>query len=511
MTRRPWTADNGDGTYRNPVLNADWSDPDAIRVGRDFYLTASSFSKVPGLPVLHSRDLVNWEIIGQALRRGTDTPRPGGGVWAPALRYHDGRFWIFYGDPDEGIHVTTAENPAGPWCEPYLLKKGLGLIDPCPFWDDDGRAYLVHGWARSRAGVNNHLTLHRMAEDATGLLDDGRLIVDADRLPGYRTLEGPKLYKRDGWYWIFAPAGGVATGWQSAFRSRHIAGPYEDRIVLEQGDTDVNGPHQGAWVVTGPEPPDPAHPDGRGHEPERDWFLHFQDRGPYGRVVHLQPMRWGEDGWPVLGDRGRPVAGHRKPVHGERVTAPRTDDDFSGPGLGLQWSWNANPDPTRWALKNGKLRLECRPGPEDPRLRADVLTQRLPAETFTASTTLTLTGGHAGLAVLGDTYAWVGLEHAPGGPRLVCRADGVDLMRPVPAPEATARLSVVVGPGAVCRFHTGRGEAGAPFQATAGPWVGAVLALFAGGEAGHAEFGGFTVTAMSGDMTQRGRSNDSTL
>jgi beta-xylosidase len=153
----PWLADNGDGTYRNPVLHADWSDPDVIRVGADFYLVASSFHRVPGLPILHSRDLVNWSIVGHGLPRLEPeevfrTPQHGCGVWAPAIRHHDGRFWIVYPDPDRGIFVITAEDPAGPWSSPRLLKAGRGLIDPCPLWDDDGCAYLVHAWAKSRAG-----------------------------------------------------------------------------------------------------------------------------------------------------------------------------------------------------------------------------------------------------------------------------------------------------------------------------------------------------------------------
>ncbi|MGK5555344.1 glycoside hydrolase 43 family protein, partial [Actinomadura kijaniata] len=303
----PWRADLGDGTYRNPVLHADWSDPDAIRVGDDYYLTASSFHRVPGLPVLHSRDLVNWTIVGHALPEpepaaAYTAPRHGCGVWAPALRHHAGRFWIFYPDPDHGLYVVTAADPAGPWSRPRRLKAGRGLIDPCPLWDDDGRAYLVHAWARSRAGFNNRLTLHRMSPDGDRLLDEGAVVVDGDAIPGCRTLEGPKLYRRDGWYWIFAPAGGVAHGWQSAFRARDPFGPYEHRIVLAQGDSDVNGPHQGAWVDT---------PGGE------HWFLHFQDRGAHGRVVHLQPMRWRpDDGWPVLGADGTPVPSHRKPATG---------------------------------------------------------------------------------------------------------------------------------------------------------------------------------------------------
>ncbi|MFF0309129.1 family 43 glycosylhydrolase [Streptosporangium sp. NPDC004379] len=482
----PRTADLGDGTYRNPVLDADWSDPDAIRVGEDFYLTASSFSKVPGLPVLHSRDLVNWTLIGHALPTlaGLTRPEPGRRVWAPSLRHHDGRFWIFYGDPDRGVHVLTAADPRGPWSEPRLLKAGLGLIDPCPFWDDDGGAYLVHGWARSRAGVNNRLTLHRMTPDATRLLDEGRIVVDGDRLPGYRTLEGPKLYRRDGHYWIFAPAGGVADGWQSVFRARDINGPYEDRIVLRQGDTDVNGPHQGAWV----DAPDGSH-----------WFLHFQDRGPFGRIVHLQPLRWDADGWPVVGDGGRPVPGGRKPVAGCEPAAPPVSDDFAGPEPGPQWHRPVNPRPGQCSSGDGMLTIICLPGPGDLREHGGVLAQRLPAGPFAAVTRLTLDAGpgaRAGLVVLGRAYAWLGVELTAAGPVLACRTAGEgeaerDLAPPVPLERPEAELRVEVDARGRCVFRAGGGAggdigAGGVFDAVAGVWVGAVLGLFAAGEAGGA-------------------------
>ncbi|WP_157867806.1 glycoside hydrolase 43 family protein, partial [Streptomyces prasinus] len=324
-----------DRTYRNPVLDADWSDPDVIRVGDDFYLTASSFGRVPGLPLLHSRDLVNWTLVGHALHRLEPedefaVPRHDRGVWAPSLRHHDGRFWIFWGDPDQGVFQVNAPGIRGPWTRPHLVKAGKGLIDPCPLWDEEtGEAYLVHAWAKSRSGVKNRLTGHRMDPRGTGLLDEGEVIVDGDRIPGWFTLEGPKLYRHDGWFWILAPAGGVETGWQGAFRSRDFFGPYEEKVVLEQRDTDVNGPHQGGWVRT---------PSGE------DWFLHFQQRGAYGRVVHLQPMRWsaagdpsrpGEGGsgggWPVIGNDGAPVAEHRRPdLPAQPAAAPATDDDFPG-------------------------------------------------------------------------------------------------------------------------------------------------------------------------------------
>ncbi|GAA2171737.1 MULTISPECIES: glycoside hydrolase family 43 protein [Glycomyces] len=491
---RHFSSDNGDGTYRNPVLGADWSDPDAIRVGRDFYLTASSFHRVPGLPILHSRDLVNWTLIGHALQRLVPeedfaTPQRGGGVWAPALRHHAGRYWIVYPDPDRGLFVTSAEDPAGEWTRPHLLKCGKGLIDPCPLWASDGSAYLVHGWAKSRAGINNRLTVHRMNEDATELLDcapgndSGRVVIDGDELPGYRTLEGPKFYERDGWYWIFAPAGGVTDGWQSAFRARDPFGPYEERIVLEQGTTDVNGPHQGAWVTT---------------EDGDDWFLHFQDKGPFGRVVHLQPMRWDGDGWPVIGDDGQPVAAHAKPVADEPLAAPATSDDFAE-RIGPQWAWQANPEPG-WATTDSGLRLACAPGGTlDLRHLPHLLGQRLPDGGCRAETTMRLEdapdGVMAGLAVVGDDYAWIGLARTPVNAIVICRiSEDGEYMRgngpAMPVPMLDDRVSAEVTVGVEvdadgrCQFFAALpGEeprpVGEPFQAKEGRWVGAALGLFA--------------------------------
>jgi len=155
----PWMPDQGDGTYCNPVLHADYSDPDAIRVGDDFFLTASSLNCTPGLPILHSKDLVSWTIIGHALK---NLPHPryekvqsGCGVWAPAIRFHAGKHWIFYPTPDEGIFLVTANHPAGSWSEPHCVQEGKGLIDSCPLWDDDGKAYLVHAYAGSRVGIKH--------------------------------------------------------------------------------------------------------------------------------------------------------------------------------------------------------------------------------------------------------------------------------------------------------------------------------------------------------------------
>lgn len=222
------TTENGQN-YRNPVLYMDYSDPDVIRVGEDYYMVASSFTYLPGVPLLHSRDLIHWEQLAWCVEKlpfaRYDLPAHGCGTWAPAIRYHDGMFYVFIPLPDEGIFVTTAKNPAGPWSELHCIKQACGWIDPCPFWDDDGSAYMAHAYAKSRCGIKHRIDVCRMAPDASRLLDDGVEVFNNELM--HPTMEGPKFYKRNGWYYIFAPAGGVGTGWQVALRSRSPLGPYE--------------------------------------------------------------------------------------------------------------------------------------------------------------------------------------------------------------------------------------------------------------------------------------------
>jgi beta-xylosidase len=345
-----------------------------------------------------------------------------------------------------------------------------------------------------------------MRPDGTDLLDEGKVIVDADRIPGWFTLEGPKLYRHDGWFWILAPAGSVETGWQGAFRSRGFFGPYEERIVLEQKDTDVNGPHQGGWVRT---------PSGE------DWFLHFQQRGAYGRVVHLQPMRWGADGWPVLGDDGAPVAVHEMPdLPPQPPAAPATDDDFPGGRYGRQWQWTANPG-DGWATQHSGdgLRLTCVRSADahDLRKLPNVLTQRLPGTPCTVEVELRLDsdepGARAGLAVLGDAFGWIGLQRGTDGTaHLVHRfAEAVadaerDAAHPRLAPGDRARLRIDIGADARCHFSADVGDgfrpSGPVFAATPWRWVGALLGLVAlapagQGHAGAATFTQFRISASS--------------
>lgn len=492
-----WVADQGDGTYKNPILHADYSDPDAVRVGDDYYMTASSFDAVPGLPILHSKDLVNWTLIGHALQRQPpfehfEKTQHGNGVWAPSIRYHKGEFYIFYGDPDFGIYRIKTKNPAGPWEEPVLVQSAKGIIDVCPLWDEDGRAYLVYAYAGSRAGIKSVLAIKRMDAQATKTLDEGVIIYDGHELDP--TIEGPKLYKRDGYYYIFAPAGGVATGWQTVLRSRNIYGPYERRVVMHQGGTAINGPHQGGWVDT---------------QTGEHWFIHFQDKGVYGRVVHLQPMSW-RNGWPVIGiDQkgkgiGEPVLTHRKPDVGSTfpVMTPAESDEFDGIGMGLQWQWQANPK-TTWAFcypQKGVLRLYSQQLPEGSRNlyeTPNVLMQKFPAPAFTVTAKVTFAphpdkvlGERAGLVIMGRSYAALMLRKDTSGLSLV-QAVAINAHEGKPEQETVITkletgslyLRVSVTEGGLCRFYhstdgTTYQKAGEPFQAVEGHWIGAKIGLF---------------------------------
>lgn len=415
-----WVADQGDGTYKNPVLYADYSDPDACRVGDDFYMTSSSFNCLPGLQILHSKDLVNWTIIGAALPYAVppvsdEVPQHGKRVWAPCIRHHDGEFYIFWGDPDQGAFMVKAKDPCGPWSEPVLVKKGKGIIDTTPLWDDDGRVYMAHAYAGSRAGFKSVIAVCELNADATKAITPSRIVFDGHE--GQGTCEGPKFYKRNGYYYIFHPAGGVPTGFQTVQRSKHVYGPYENRIVLAQGKSPVNGPHQGAWVDT---------PTGE------DWFLHFQDVGAYGRLVHLQPMKWIND-WPVIGvdedgdGCGDPVLTYRKPNVGKTypICTPQESDEFGGLVLGSQWQWQANFN-EKWmycAGDKGFLRLySYTPAAyvnlcDVPNLLMQKTTA--PSQTITAKMTFKPTakykGERTGLVVLGMDYAALTVENTEEG------------------------------------------------------------------------------------------------
>jgi len=484
-----WIADNGDGTYRNPIIHADYSDPDVIRVGDDFYMTASSFNAVPGLPILHSKDLINWRIINHAFREQEPIevfrkPQHGGGVWAPSIRFHGGEFYLYYGDPDFGIYMTKAQDPAGEWSKPLLIKEAKGWIDPCPLWDDDGNAYLVHAFAGSRAGIKSVLAVNKMSKDGMHILDDGVLVFDGHEK--HPTVEGPKFYKLNGYYYISAPAGGVATGWQLVLRSKNIYGPYEEKIALAQGKTQINGPHQGALVDT---------PTGEW------WFIHFQDRGAYGRIIHLQPTVW-KNGFPVIGKdadgdgTGEPVMRFRKPNvrKASPITTPQDSDEFNNSQIGLQWQWHANAE-AAWAFpfpQRGVLRVNSVQTPEGYKNLWDLpnlILQKFPAEEFTATAKVKLEprfkGERFALVVMGLDYSLVGVTDRQGK-LFISQSTAKDADKGTAETESTPialnasefYLRVSVTKDAICTFSfrtDGKTftDLGTQFKAREGRWIGA--------------------------------------
>ncbi|MFC4211967.1 glycoside hydrolase 43 family protein [Pedobacter lithocola] len=511
-----WVSDLGNGTFKNPVINADYSDPDAIRVGSDYYMVASSFDAVPGLPILHSKDLINWKIIGHALLRQPpfehfEKTQHGNGVWAPSIRYRNGEFCIYYPDPDFGIYLTKAKSITGLWSAPELVIAGKGLIDPCPFWDEDGKAYLAYAYAGSRAGIKSVLAIMPLNSEGTKPIFVGTIVYDGHELDP--TIEGPKMYKRNGFYYLFAPAGGVSTGWQVVLRSKNIYGPYERKVVMDEGKSGINGPHQGAWLNT---------------QTGEDWFIHFQDKDAYGRVIHLQPMKW-VNNWPVIGidkdgdGKGEPVKSFNKPNVGKiyPIETPIESDEFTTQQLGLQWQWQANPQST-WAFTDAAksvLKLYTSKVPDDAKNLWDVpnlLLQKFPADEFMATTKLTfkpnpkLENEETGLVVLGRNYAAFTVKSKKDGIYLIyntCisadKGKAEDENEIIKLNSNVIHLSVKVTAGAKCQFSYSYDgvkfiNAGDEFQAVAGQWIGAKMGIFATREtqtndSGIAEYDWFRV------------------
>lgn len=502
-----WVSDEGNGMYRNPVLHADYSDPDVCTVGEDYFLTASSFNCTPGLPILHSKDLVNWKIVNYALKKVEpveyyNEPRHGKGVWAPSIRFHEGVYYIYWGDPDFGIFMVKTRDPYGEWDKPVLVKAGKGMIDPCPLWDDDGRVYLAHAWAGSRAKFNSVLTVCELNKEGTKVISDPVLVFDGNDGVNH-TIEGAKFYKRNGFYYLFAPAGGVVSGWQLVMRSKNVYGPYEARIVMAQGKTDINGPHQGGWVDT---------PAGE------SWFLHFQDKGAYGRVLHLNPMKWVND-WPVIGvDKdgdgcGDPVSRYRKPKTDKMypIETPVESDEFDTRKLGLQWEWHANyQDVFGFTTNMGYARIyghELSSHFKNFWEVPNLLMQKFPAEEFTATTKLKVSakddGQLSGLIIMGWDYSWIGVEKQGEKfllKQAICKDAEQGNLEQVstlavlgpsrkfeaglfPNYEREIYIRVRVSKEAYCRFSYSLDgkkftEAGTLFKARQGKWIGAKVGMF---------------------------------
>lgn len=463
--------DQGNGTYINPILNADYSDPDVIRVGDKYYMVASDFHFL-GMQVLESADMVNWKLISQIYHRfdfpgWNDNQQYAGGAWAPAIRYHDNKFWVFFCTPKEGLFMSNAINPTGPWSPLHLVEKVEKWEDPCPFWDEDGQAYL----GRSRHGAGP-IIIHKMSADGTHLLDEGTTVYTGP------VAEGTKIFKKDGFYYLSIPEGGVGTGWQTILRSKNIYGPYEKKVVLEQGSTTINGPHQGAIVDT---------PDGQ-------WaFFHFQHHDALGRVVHLQPMHW-ENGWPVIGvdlDRngtGEPVYVWQKPIESKTIFAPQTDDDFSNPTLSLQWQFNHNPTDRAWSLSAhpGSLTLKALMS-STFRLARNTLTQKVMGNVSEATVAMDFTeiadGQRCGLACMGKGNKVLGIKMEKGQKSLYIANDTTETNTTVLSGKLVYLRVSINMPNRLFQFFYSTDNIhfipyGSPFFIPFGFWKGARVALY---------------------------------
>lgn len=483
-----WEPDLGEGNYKNPIIFADYSDPDIVHVNGTFYMVASSFNCMPGIPILQSKDLVNWEIIGHVYDslpfERYNKPLHGEGSWAPSIRYHNQIFYVYFCTPHEGLFMAQTKNPADKW-ELHHVAAVEMWEDPCPLWDDDGNAYLV----RSKL-CGDVLYLHKMSPDGKKLLDNGTVIYDNVTIQP--VIEGPKFLKKDDYYYILAPAGGVPQGWQTVLRSKNIYGTYETKNVLHQGNTNINGPHQGGLVET---------------TSGEWWFVHFQDRNTYGRIVHLQPANW-VDGWPLMGKDinndgiGEPLMQHTKPAGRLKMPTiiPQTSDDFNSEKLGLQWQWHANPKSNWYSLSEnrGRLRLYCIQNLTQQGnfwFVPNLLLQKFPAPTFTASTKLTFSatyeGEFTGLAVMGEKWAFVAISKSTEGYQLGMYEGAYtqcfDLTKKIESiqiEQNSCFLRVFINENAICSFgYSLDGEnynlIGNEFKAVKGRWIGAKVGLFA--------------------------------
>ena len=469
----PSWGDTGNGRYLNPVLAADYSDPDVIRVGDTYYMVASDFHFM-GMQVLESKDLVNWNLISQIYDRfdlpGWDSmEKYAKGSWAPSIRFHGGRYYVFFCTPDEGLFMSSARKPEGPWSPLHCVKATAGWEDPCPFWDEDGTAYLGH----SRVGAGP-IIVHKMSSDGRELLDDGVTVYEGP------VAEGTKFHKFGDYYYLSIPEGGVRQGWQTVLRSKNIYGPYERKVVLETGSTGINGPHQGSIVDT---------PFGEW------WFMHFQHTDPLGRVVHLQPMHWA-DGWPVIGEDydgngvGEPVKGWTKPKSAkpQQRCLPASSDDFSSSRLGIQWQFNHNPVDGAWSLtrRKGSLAIDAQTAGSFRKAR-NTISQKIMG--LNGSYTVCLDPGNmadgqfAGLSCMGKDNYCIGISQEGGSRKLMAGKDGGFIpIKEYGSGKVWLRLSFDAESGVFRFSYSPDGkiftEAGDPFRALYGFWKGVRVALF---------------------------------
>jgi beta-xylosidase len=432
-------SDNGDGTYTNPVIASDFPDPDVIRVDSTYYMVNTTMFIFPGVTILKSYDLVNWQYCCNAVQRFDFSPcydldgcnRYGHGQWATSLKYHDGKYYLLFITLNEGGFLCTASKPEGPWKIKHLPK---GFYDPGLFFDDDGRIYVAHGY--------NKIYVTELDTNFAPIGPDS-LVFTGDIRHG---LEGTHVYRINGYYYLYSTYGGL-DGFQAALRSKNIFGPYEEKVVISDTTHGVNyGIHQGALVET---------------QTGEWWTMLFVDNGAFGRFPSLQPVTW-ENGWPMVGVNGKAVVTYKKPNVGREypvITLP-TSDEFDSSGLGMQWGWNHNSDPTKWSLteRSGYLRLNTVRVVDSLPKAVNTLTQRMFAyysDTLASVASTKMDFGHmregdvAGLAIFQDPYAYIGIKKVNGQNYIVMVNNGktIDSLA-VEGETIYLRASAIHGSGA---------------------------------------------------------------
>ncbi len=453
-----WTADNGNGTYTNPLFYDEFSDPDIIRVGDDFYLAGTTMHSVPGVNILHSKDLVNWEQWSYCFPRfDFDDPAfslkdgkeiYGQGVWAPAIRYHNGKFYVFTNINGKGLQVYIADDARGPW--KHTNMKG-NIYDLSVLFDDDGKIYAIHGYGDVKC-------TELKPDLSEPIYDTERVIIPEGNAVG----EGHHMYKIDGMYYListdYRPNGRTLCS-----RSKSIWGPYEtititadenfgyhaapltqwkgrivpngSQFVIPEVDKDAtacSNAHQGGIVQT---------QDGKW------WALLMQDFHSIGRTVDLLPVTW-KDGWPMIGlegNLGRAPRTWEKPV--QTTDAPHApyerSENFNGRQLGRIWQWNHNPVEKDWALKNGRLILQSQPAEQLMWARTS-LTQRVTGPNSTATVELYTSklkdGDVAGLGNINVPCSWIGVVKEGKTLSLKCYVQADDDTTSIEIPAATQRI-----------------------------------------------------------------------
>jgi beta-xylosidase len=431
-------SDNGDGTFTNPIIYADFPDPDVIRVDSVYYMVTTTMFIFPGVPILKSCDLVNWEYCSNAVQRMDYSncynldgcSRYSHGQWATSLKYNNGKYYLLFITLNEGGFLCTATKPEGPW---ELRKLPRGFYDPGLFFDDDGKIYVAHG--------NSTIYITELDSNFVAKGSDV-LVFTGDIRPG---LEGTHVYKINSYYYLYCTYGG-GDGFQVALRSNNIYGPYEENTVIKDNGNLGTGIHQGALIET---------------QTGEWWSVIFQDGGPFGRFPTLQPVNWVDD-WPMLGVDGKGVITYPKPDVGKEypLTVLPTSDEFENDELGMQWGWNHNPDSTKWSLTDhpGFLRLSTvKPVTALPEAQ-NTLTQRIFAYyskevSSTGAIRMEVDnmkeGDVAGLAVFQDPYAYIGIRKTNGSNNIVMVNNGITI-------ESVATDSLIIYLRA--NAHYGKGK-----------------------------------------------------